>query len=230
MQKRILTIFSPFLIAIIVRLIYVLWLYGFLCAGYVAENIDWVKYTMNSIGFFDTFSWDESWHYWGIVLILTFLAEMDIWRDEEDENHNWFMGHSVFALIFLAAIILFLIPPITSFVYTLPVWLGLWGSGSSDKDISTRELLLHNIYAANVFTAFVSFFISKCINEKSKFHYLAVIICVLFLILIIVKMAQGVDPTLGFVLLNILAYAIYYILLCIISYHNYRHSSTYQKK
>ena len=55
MQKRILSIFSPFFIAIIVRLIYVLWGYGFFCAGYIADKIDWDKFNMNSIGFFDTF-------------------------------------------------------------------------------------------------------------------------------------------------------------------------------
>lgn len=209
MQKRILSIFSPFLIAIIVRLIYVLWGYGFFCAGYVADKMDWAKSNMNSIGFFDTFSWNESWHYWGIVLILTFLAEMDIWRDEEVENHNWFMGHSVFALIFLVATILFLIPSITSFVYTLPVW--VHHLVSSDKDIS----FFNCIFWANAITAWVSYIINDIINDsKSEFHYLAVIICALFVILITFSI---VDPTQGFVLLNILAYAIYYILFCIYS-------------
>ena len=207
MQKRILSLFSPFLIAIIVRLIYVLWGYGFLCAGYVADKTDWGKSNMNSIGFFDTFSWDDSWHYWGIVLILTFLAEMDIWRDENDENQNWFLGHSVFALVFLSALILLFIPSITAFVYTLPVCVHHLFSLKNDITFFSC------IFWANITTVFITYIINDIVNDsKSEFHYLAVIIGIVSVVLILFSI---VDPTQGFVLLNILAYVIYFILFCI---------------
>lgn len=164
---------------------------------------------MNSVGFFDTFSWDESWHYWGIVLLLTFLAEMDTWRDEEDENQKRFMGHSVFALTFLSAIILFLIPSIISFIYTVPVW--VHRLFSSEENITFFTC----IYWANIVTALLLCKMDVIVNDSIGFCCLAVIIGIVSIVLTLFSI---VDPTQGFVLLNILAYAIYSFLFCIYSF------------
>ena len=85
MQKIILSLFCPVLIAIVVRII--LFVIGFVLAlgGYVMDashNGDYMKFT-ESIAMFKTFVWDESWCFWVIVAILTFFGEMIIW----DENN-----------------------------------------------------------------------------------------------------------------------------------------------
>lgn len=81
MQKVILSLFCPVLVAIAVRI--VLWIIGFILGlGGLIINAErgFMKFT-ESIALFDTFVWDESWGYWVIVAILTFLGEMLIWEE-----------------------------------------------------------------------------------------------------------------------------------------------------
>ena len=43
---------------------------------------------VSSIGAFDTFVWNESWLFWGIVVILVFIAEMIIWSPSYDDENR----------------------------------------------------------------------------------------------------------------------------------------------
>lgn len=79
MQKVILSLFCPILVAIIIRVIlfiiaFVLGLLGFIFNA----GKEYVNFVSN-IGTFDTFVWNESWLFWGLVVIITFVAEMIIW-------------------------------------------------------------------------------------------------------------------------------------------------------
>ena len=79
MQKVILSLFCPILVTIIIRVILfiIAFVLGFL--GFIfnarKEYVDFVS----NIGTFETFVWNESWLFWGIVVIITFVAEMIIW-------------------------------------------------------------------------------------------------------------------------------------------------------
>ena len=81
MQKVILSLFCPILVAIAVRI--VLFVIAFILAlGGQLVNAErgFMKFT-EGLGLFKTFVWDESWGYWAIVAILTFLGEMIIWDE-----------------------------------------------------------------------------------------------------------------------------------------------------
>lgn len=218
MQKRILSIFSPFLIAILVRIIYVLWGYGYFCVDYVAEDIGWAKSHLNSIGFFDTFKWDESWHYWIVVLFLTFLAEMDIWRDIKDEKQNRFLGHSIYAIFFLGFIVISIVPSLTSFLYTSPVAISNLFNFDEEKSISatlynifnsTEQLkVISNIFWANFVMASLAYIFRGPVEDEF-FPVLAIIIASVFYIL---PLFPIVSPTSGYIALNVLGYSIYLIL------------------
>lgn len=75
MQKIIFSIFTPFLIAVIIRIILFIlglvlyYLFGFSRLG-------------KGIGGFDSFTWDESYLFWVIVGLLTFYVEMLIWDED----------------------------------------------------------------------------------------------------------------------------------------------------
>lgn len=88
MQKIIMGLFAPALIAIAVR--FVLFLIA-ICSMIIAETLKfievlkdvphWVKTFCDFIVEFDTFSWNESWGFWIIVILFTFYAEMFIFED-----------------------------------------------------------------------------------------------------------------------------------------------------
>lgn len=81
-MKVVLTVFAPMLVAIAIRL--ALFLVG-LVIGLpcyllgIAESL--VEFS-DSIAMFDTFVLEESWGYWILVVIGSFLAEMAIWGDD----------------------------------------------------------------------------------------------------------------------------------------------------
>ena len=174
---------------------------------------------MLSIGFFDTFKWNESWHFWGLVLILTFFAEMDIWRDAKDKKQNSFHGHSIYAIIFLGFIIISIIPSLMSFLYTLPVALSNLFSFNEERSISvtiynifnsTEQLtVISNIFWANVVIAFLIHIIVGTPDDVF-FSTIAVLIAGVFYIL---PLFPIVSPTSGYIALNVLAYSIYIILV-----------------
>ncbi len=209
MQKRILSIFSPFFIAIIVRLIYVLWGYGFFCAGYIADKIDWAKFNMNSISFFDTFSWEESWHYWGIVLILTFLAEMDIWRDVKDEYNNCFSGHSIYGLIFLVIIILFLIPSISSFLFAGGAW-AIDTLSSSNKPATVNLNLLNGCITVIGLGSLISCW--KHDRDLNEMNWTGIIMGI---ILVGIVLFGIITPAFGYVATSIILCGIYFTACCV---------------
>lgn len=80
-MKVVLTVFAPMLVAIAIRL--VLFLVG-LVIGLpcyllgIAESL--VEFS-DSIAMFDTFVLEESWGYWILVAIGSFLAEAGIWSE-----------------------------------------------------------------------------------------------------------------------------------------------------
>ena len=212
MQKRILSIFSPFLIAIIVRLIYVLWGYGFLCAGYVADRIYWAKSNMNSIGFFDTFNWDVSWHYWGIVLILTFLAEMDIWRDSKDDYNNCFSGHSIYGLIFLLIIVLFLIPSISSFLFAGGAWI-FDVINRSNKPATVDSNIIGGCFIVIGLGTLISCWKHENLNlNKVHWNWLGVIMGVILVGLVLFGI---ITPAFGYVVTSIILCGLYFTACCL---------------
>lgn len=81
-MKVVLTVFAPILVAIAIRI--ALFLIGFILVlpnqlfdiGY-----NWYRIG-DKIGGFDTFNWDDSYGYWILVVIGSFLAEMAIWGDD----------------------------------------------------------------------------------------------------------------------------------------------------
>lgn len=75
MKKIILSIFAPFIVAIAIRAA----LFIIAVVVRLGELIYHTKGFAKTIGGFDTFSWDESYLYWIIVIIATFYAEMLIW-------------------------------------------------------------------------------------------------------------------------------------------------------
>ena len=83
MQRVILSLFCPILVAIVVRIALVIISAVLAIVGFIlgAGNDDFGRF-VETVGSFDTFVWDSSWCYWIIVAILTFLAEMVIWQDD----------------------------------------------------------------------------------------------------------------------------------------------------
>ena len=68
------------LVAIIVRIVLfvlacIIELLGFFEQGSLSKLAE-------TIGGFDTFVWKESWCYWIIVIVVTFIGEMGIWEEE----------------------------------------------------------------------------------------------------------------------------------------------------
>ena len=85
--KIVLTIFAPALIAIIMRIILAI-----LCLAVGILNFigiideETLKEAGNILIDFNMFSWDESWLYWVLVIIGSFLAEIIIWGGEWNED------------------------------------------------------------------------------------------------------------------------------------------------
>ena len=78
-MKIICSLFAPALVAILVRLalfilVLLLWLLTWIFG--IPDDLieDWL--------FFDIFSWGESWFYWILVIICSFLAEVIIWDED----------------------------------------------------------------------------------------------------------------------------------------------------
>ncbi len=76
-KKVILSIFAPFIIAIAIRAA----LFIIAVVVRLGELIYHTKGLAKTIGGFDTFSWDESYLYWIMVIIATFYVEMLIWDE-----------------------------------------------------------------------------------------------------------------------------------------------------
>ena len=190
-----------------------LWAFGFLCAGYVEDNIDWAKDNMNSIGFFDTFNWDVSWHYWCIVLVLTFLAEMDIWRDIKDEYHNSFSGHSIYGVIFLVIIVLFLIPSISSFLFAGGDWL-LHIILDSDKPITISNNIFYGCLTVIGLGTLISCWKYQNMNlNEVHWNWLGVIMGVILVGLVWFGI---ITPAFGYVVTCIILCGIYFTACCIL--------------
>lgn len=84
-MKIVLTVFAPFLVAIGIRLaLFLLALLGFI--PYLLEDFGdiWeeIEDFFNHLGAFDTFDWEESWFYWILVIIGSFIAEYLIWSED----------------------------------------------------------------------------------------------------------------------------------------------------
>jgi len=86
MQKVILSFFCPVLIAIIIRA----FLFALSVVWSILNNIfsarKEIKEIAENIGFFDTFIWSDSWLYWGLVVIMVFIAEMIIWSQSDSQK------------------------------------------------------------------------------------------------------------------------------------------------
>ncbi|MDH6312699.1 hypothetical protein M2137_001474 [Parabacteroides sp. PFB2-10] len=75
-MKYVLALFSPALIAIAVRIVLFI-----LCWLFEQLDISYLYYLLD----FEAFIWDDSYGYWSIVIILTFVAEMYIFSGELDD-------------------------------------------------------------------------------------------------------------------------------------------------
>lgn len=86
--KTVLTIFAPALVAIILRIILVVLCLAISILNSFIRIID--EETLKTVGNilveFNMFSWDESWLYWVLVIIGSFLAEIIIWGGEWNED------------------------------------------------------------------------------------------------------------------------------------------------
>lgn len=80
-MRIVLTIFAPFLVAVILRLALVL--LALLVVSPWSSVWEEAEYFAELLADFDTFSWDESWLYWICVGIGSFFAEMSIWSNED---------------------------------------------------------------------------------------------------------------------------------------------------
>lgn len=82
MQKVIVSLFCPVLVAIAVRIVlFILALILAIGGRIVGAERGFFKFC-ESIGGFETFVWNQSWGFWAIVAILTFLGEMIIWEED----------------------------------------------------------------------------------------------------------------------------------------------------
>ena len=79
-MKVVLTVFAPILVALAIRL--ALFILG-IAIGLLNLFLsgDFGGRTAEGIGTFETFNFEESWGYWVLVVIGSFLAEIAIWSD-----------------------------------------------------------------------------------------------------------------------------------------------------
>lgn len=89
MQKVILSIFCPALVAIVLRIAFVLFGFSLFGIGHVYElGKDFLGIVEHNIAYFNSFTWDSSWPYWILVVIITFFLEMSIWDDSADNKQK----------------------------------------------------------------------------------------------------------------------------------------------
>lgn len=83
-MKIVLTIFAPALVAIILRIILLVLCLAISILNSFIRIIDeeTLKTVENILVEFNMFSWDESWLYWVLVIIGSFLAEISIWNED----------------------------------------------------------------------------------------------------------------------------------------------------
>ena len=88
MLRVILSLFCPVIIAIIIRVILFALAFVLALLGKIFNASKEIKELIENIGFFDTFIWDDSYLYWGIVVIVVFVAEIIIWSQTDNLKDN----------------------------------------------------------------------------------------------------------------------------------------------
>ena len=88
-MKFIYAIFAPALVAIVVRIIaFLAGIILAICAELISllgiiENIPReFDHFCKGLALFETFVWDESWFYWGAVVVVTFFIECIIFSED----------------------------------------------------------------------------------------------------------------------------------------------------
>lgn len=118
MQKVILSFFCPALVAIGLRIAFVLFGFSLFGIGHVYEfGKDFLGIVEHNIAYFDTFTWDSSWPYWILVVILTFLMEMIIWED-----NSYMKSPSIYKKIWYFCISFICISIIVGILYSCIGW------------------------------------------------------------------------------------------------------------
>lgn len=82
-MKIVLTIFAPILIAIILRIVLTVAALILVPLSQIISRT-FSQEVENVLLEFNMFSWDESWLYWVLVILGSFLAEMAIWQNDND--------------------------------------------------------------------------------------------------------------------------------------------------
>jgi hypothetical protein len=89
MLRVILSLFCPVIIAIIIRVILFALAFVLALLGKMFNASKEIKELIENIGFFETFIWNDSYLYWGIVVIIVFIAEIWVWLPDIDTpNEN----------------------------------------------------------------------------------------------------------------------------------------------
>lgn len=73
--------FCPVLVAIAVRIVLFFAAVILAIGGRIVGAESGYFEFCEGLGAFETFVWDQSWAYWAIVAIFTFIGEMIIWED-----------------------------------------------------------------------------------------------------------------------------------------------------
>lgn len=91
-MKYVCAIFAPLLVAIVVRILSFISAYVLIILGEIWEFLsnankiaNWYTDFCETLAGFETFVWDESWFYWGFVVVVTFFVEIAIF----DKDNNW---------------------------------------------------------------------------------------------------------------------------------------------
>lgn len=89
MLRVIFSLFCPVIVAIIIRVILFTLAFVLALFGKMFNASKEIKELIDNIGFFETFIWNDSYLYWGIVVIIVFIAEVWIWfPDIDTQNGN----------------------------------------------------------------------------------------------------------------------------------------------
>lgn len=120
MQKVILSIFSPALVAITMRIIFAV--IGLVMAG-IGYCFDFresqIKSPIRDLVQFDMFKSDTAGFYWIIVLVIVFLMEMAIWEERKKQKNSYCIYDKILFYI-IRAIAIFVIGGI---VFLLGGWI-----------------------------------------------------------------------------------------------------------
>ena len=120
MQKVILSIFCPALVAIVIRIIFALIGFVFAGLGYCYELGDaQIKSSIRDFVEFDMFKSDTAGFYWIIVLVIVFLMEMAIWEERKKQKNSYCIYDKILFYI-IRAIAIFVIGGI---VFLLGGWI-----------------------------------------------------------------------------------------------------------